>query len=91
MDQVEKNTTYIKKCASFFGGQDFEINFAFKVALAVAGKQQCMDCSYSALPHLTTALSGIVDHDVGQDAEVASLNNTPDAFKLYDVAVKYVQ
>ena len=64
MDQVEKNTVYIKKCASFLGGQYFEIDFALKVALAVAGKQQRMDRSYSAPPRLTTALNGITDHNV---------------------------
>lgn len=35
-----------------------------------------------------TVLDGI-DLSGEQDAEIASLNNTPDAFKLYDVAVKY--
>lgn len=34
---------------------------------------------------------GDVNPGIEQDAEMASLNNTPDAFKLYDVAVKYVQ
>jgi len=38
--------------------------------------------------HLSAMLNGI-DLCVEQDAEIASLNNTPDAFKLYDVAVKY--
>lgn len=49
-----------------------------------------MDRPYRALLHLITMLNG-TDPGVGQDAEIASLNNTPDAFKLYDVAVKYVK
>ena len=42
------------------------------------------------LLHPSTVQNGI-DLGVKQDAEIASLNNTPDTFKLYDVAVKYVQ
>ena len=49
-----------------------------------------MDRPHRTLLHLTTALNN-TDPGVGQDAEIASLNNTPDAFKLYDVAVKYVK
>ena len=40
------------------------------------------------LLHPNTVLDGI-DLGIEQDAEIASLSNTPDAFKLYDVAVKY--
>jgi len=40
------------------------------------------------LLHLSAVLNSI-DLRVEQDAEIASLDNTPDAFKLYDVAVKY--
>jgi hypothetical protein len=47
-----------------------------------------MDCPDCMLLHLYTVPDGI-DLGVEQDAEIASLNNTPDAFKLYDVAVKY--
>ena len=49
-----------------------------------------MDRPYCTLLHSNTVPGGI-DPGVEQDAEIASLNNTPDAFKLYDVAVKYVQ
>ncbi|KAF9654281.1 histidine kinase [Thelephora ganbajun] len=51
MDQVERNTVYIKKWLS-----PSPVNNSAWIALV--------------------------------DAEIASLNNTPDAFKLYDVAVK---
>jgi len=59
------------------------------VAFAVACKQQCLDRSHRTLLRLIAVLNDI-DLGVEQDAEIASLNNTPDAFKLYDVAVKYV-
>lgn len=49
-----------------------------------------MDRPYRTLLRSIAALNGTADYNHGQDAEVASLNDTPDAFKLYDVAVKYV-
>jgi hypothetical protein len=61
-----------------------------KVAFTVASEQQRMDRSYRTLLRLITARNAAADRGVEQDAEIASLNNAPDAFKLYDVAVKYV-
>lgn len=49
-----------------------------------------MDRPCRTFPYQIIMLNGTADCRLGQDAEVASLNNTPDAFKLYDVAVKYV-
>lgn len=49
-----------------------------------------MDRPYCKLLH-PAAVPGGIDPGVEQDAEIASLENTPDAFKLYDVAVKYVK
>jgi len=49
-----------------------------------------MDRPYRIPLHPITIRNG-TDPGVKQDAEIASLNNTPDAFKLYDVAVKYVK
>jgi len=89
MDQVEKNTAYIKKYISPLSSLDLKLKLLSKVALAFASKQQRMDRPYCTLPHPIAALNG-TDPFARQDAEMASLNNTPDAFKLYDVAVKYV-
>jgi len=66
-----------------------QIKVTLKVALTVASKQQRMDRPYRAPLYPLTALD-CTDSCAKQDAEMASLNNTPDAFKLYDVAVKCV-
>lgn len=61
------------------------------MALAVASEQQCMDRSYRTHLPPITMLNCATDRGVDQDAEIASLSNAQDAFKLYDVAVKCVK
>lgn len=50
-----------------------------------------MDCPHRMPLYQITLSKHTAYRGLGQDAEVASLDNTPDAFKLYDVAVKYAQ
>ena len=88
MDQVEKNTAYIKKYVLLLRLK-LQTKVTLKVALTVACKQQRLDRPYRASLRLLTTLD-CNDSCAEQDAEMASLNNTPDAFKLYDVAVKCV-
>lgn len=39
MDQVEKNTIYIKKCVLLLDSSVFKLTLRLEVALTIAGKQ----------------------------------------------------
>lgn len=84
--QIELNQSYIRKCVKHGTMLSIYWRSLLQMAFTQSSEHQHLDRSSCALPYVSYNIS-LISH---KDAELASLRGNSDAFKLYDVAVKYV-